>query len=94
MALPIAKATALAKDMAKRGIPGSISMGEPKHMGSGDEMDESPEKEPDGDLENIIKEIDEASGKPGLGRLIHELCERCAAEYEEEESPEEESSEY
>ena len=95
MALPISMASKLAKEMESKGISGSISMGEPKHMGSGDAMDEHPEKEPVDELESIVKDIDEASKSPGLGHLILELCERCAAKAEsEEEEPDEDSSEY
>ena len=68
MALPVSKAADLAKDMAKKGLVGSISMEKP------DEMD-MPEKS--GDLEPILADIDKRV--PGLGALVHELVERLQA---------------
>lgn len=80
MALPVSAAASLAADMAKKGISGSISMGEPKkHMGSGDLMGEAPEKDdpmsdvPE-DVKPVIADID--AMMPGLGKLMLELCEK------------------
>jgi hypothetical protein len=93
MALPIAKAADLAKDMAKKGIAGKISMGEPKDDvgSSGSEMDEAPEKDAaDHDMEAIAGDIlscIDKGDKAGLAKFLQEMCERCAPGEEMEGPP-------
>lgn len=84
MALPIDKAADLARDMAKKGISGKISMGEPKDMmgSSGSPMDDAPEKDPalSPDMSaiagSIMKCID-SGDKAGLAKHLLEIVERC-----------------
>jgi hypothetical protein len=67
MALPIAAAADLAKDMASKGIAGSISMGEPK-----EEDDDA--KDADEQIKPVLDDID--AMVPGLGKLMLELCDK------------------
>lgn len=78
MALPVAKAASLAKDMQKNGLVGSIAMGKPM-----DEHQEPDGDEPEGmdDLSAVMKDID--MKVPGLGKLIQEMVERCMSKKEE-----------
>jgi hypothetical protein len=92
MALPISKAMDLAKDMKNKGISGSIAMGEPKHMGSGDAYDDAPEKdEVDPDMKSIAGEIIgyvESGDAEGLAKCLQELVERAGgSEPDGDESP-------
>jgi hypothetical protein len=100
MALPLGAASKLAADMAKKGISGSISMGEPKnaaekkHMGSGDMMDESPEKEdadPMMSLAGDMLEAFKADDKTGLADLLKELCQRASEDHEKDDMPADDS---
>jgi hypothetical protein len=96
MALPVRKAMDLAKDMKSKGILGSIEMGEPEnasnkgeHMGSGDEMDESPEKEGDSPMMGIASDmIDamESKDASALASLLQELVDRIQSEDKEQDS--------
>lgn len=72
MALPIGKAADLAKDMAKKGLVGSISMGKPKAAEPPDLPSEAEEDDP------VMQDIDDLV--PGLASLIRELVDKCLAE--------------
>lgn len=90
MALPLKAASDLAKDMAKKGISGSISLaGKPEDIGSSGSADDvSPEKD-DGDtdpaLVDIAGDISDAvqsSNKADLAKYLQEFCERIAGSEE------------
>jgi hypothetical protein len=89
MALPVSKAADLAKDMAKKGIAGKISMSDPDDTvgSSGSEMDDAPEKDPPMDpamesiAGDIIDSIDKGD-KAGLAKFLMEMVERCSGETE------------
>lgn len=92
MPLPLKAAADLAKDMAKKGISGSISMGKPemKHMGSGDAMDDSPEKDSE-DMDPAMMDIAgemfdavESKDKVAWCKLFKELCDRMKDDDEEQ----------
>jgi phage gp29-like protein len=81
VALPIAKAADLAKSMASKGVMGSISMGEPKEMDDGMQDDKDSMDMPD-HIKPVIEDIDKLV--PGLGSLMHELCEKMMSADEEQ----------
>jgi hypothetical protein len=84
MALPIAKAMDLAKDMKAKGIAGKISMKDPEEVGSsGSPVDDMPEKEPamSPDMSSIAGDIMtaiEKRDKAGLAKYLMEMVERCS----------------
>lgn len=84
MALPVEKAADLAKDMAKKGIMGSISMAKPESKSKDEEMEADGEDMPEPDVEMVLKDIDALV--PGLGTLVHELIEKCMAKDGDDES--------
>ena len=79
MALPIKKAADLAKDMASKGVMGSISMGEPKDDG---EMPEDDGMDAPDHVKPVLADIDALV--PGLGKLMLELCEKMKADDQEQ----------
>lgn len=92
MALPLGASASLAKDMAKKGIMGSMPMGEPKNatnkgesMGSGDEADDSPEKESamEGIASDMMDAI-ESKDASALASLLQELMDRGKGEDDED----------
>lgn len=83
MALPVAKASALAADMAKKGLSGSMggSMDDKEPEETEEDAPESQDEPSDG-MEGIISDIDAKC--PGLGALVQELCERMMAPKDED----------
>lgn len=80
MALPVKKAAELAKDMASKGLIGSISMAKPEDKPE-DMSEDEPKEDMDG-IEAICADMDHLC--PGMGKLMMELCERLQSQDKEQ----------
>lgn len=91
MALPMKQASDLASMMAKKGIPGSITMAKPLDK-SGDDSDDADmsEQEDDGGVESICSDLadtlsdGDADKKDKIMSLLGELVDRLKSDDQEQ----------